>query len=525
VTFAPPPPRYAWPINYGGATSSQQTWAGAGQAGTQYAYANVGTSAWTIQRGNNQPSLQVGDRFQIWQTQGGGAFPTLAPWDSNAMDLFRVNQLVANDGSYSTITQTDSTVYTVQGVMYAANNSSCNIYFTPVPQYSTNNTYGVVSLPRPTQPRWLGQIAHVNGLNYSYVYPGGCDQMSFNLACEPDYRTDALNPGRIIQAFRGGSCVWEGYLLEATPTATGWQCTANGNSTYATNYVAYYPSNDWTADIPINYAINRGLRWTNPGIGSPSGIYLGPVQDSGSIMISDFLSLLCTGGTLGWNLTPPAFSTIPAGPWILSVAPMPMDVTGTLTQSPTLMLATTDPAGRTLNGTYNTICIKYEFAADKAATSTKAATSATYAYTFADIPSSVAKYGRQEYYIDASTAGLNSSDANPSPLTAAQAQQVALNILTKYVRANWGGTFTAGPNSLMNIGGTPVDLGTNLCGQVCKLVLNDAPYGGEVTMGPTEFLIGAYAYDEDSLTATITPYQAVGADIASLVSAIYPGLA
>jgi hypothetical protein len=189
------------------------------------------------------------------------------------------------------------------------------------------------------------------------------------------------------------------------------------------------------------------------------------------------------------------------------------------------MLATTAPVSRTLAGIYNTIIIKYLVKADTAATKTTTASAATYAWTFADIPSSVAAYGRYEYYVDCSTAGLNNSDASPAPLTAAQAQQIGQNILAKYVNACWGGSYTAGPNQLMNIGGTPVDLGTNQCGKIVSLTLNDAPYGGQVSIGNTEFIIGAYAYDEDSLTATITPYQAVNTDISSLIAGLYPGIA
>lgn len=866
-------------------TDVQQSWAGAGQAGTRYAAAQVNTSAWAVTRGSNQPAMQAGDKFQIWYTPGGSAFPSLQPWDTNAIDLFKVNQLTANDGTYPTVTLTDPTVYTVQGLTYNAEGTTSTLYFTPVPTYSLNNSYGVVSLPRPTQPRYIGQIGHVNGLTYSYVYPGGCDQMTFNLAVEPDYRTDALNPGRIIQAFRGGSCVWEGELTEPVPTATGWQVTANGNSTYGTNYLAYYGT--WNADDPVNKAINRGMRWVNPGIGSPSGIYLGPVQDPGSLAISDFMSLLTTGGALVWNLVPPAFSTIPAGPWVLQFSSSPMDLTGVVTSPATLLLASTTPVARTIQGTYNaqplssrvrladgtwstigtlnpgdrvidpygedskvdgvypkgvrpvyrvtladgtsaeacdqhlwnvetvgklgkpvrtlstldlkaavegkasgvyngvrvvpsgpmnfdaqedlpidpyilgvllsegslsvpgvaftqdaantdmldrvrdslpenhdlksvtdsrgiststhairgdgsrkagsnkvlealrnlglygkrswekfipemykrasladrqallqglmdgdgcvhqtkrgrpvttftssseqlrdevadlvrtlggrcftktitgvtytsptqktkkaardaykitsmnlplnpfymqrkaelfvpgnafrarkvisveylreeevscisvsasshlyitdndipthnTMIIKYLVKPDTAATKSTAATAATYAWTFADIPSSVAKFGRQEYYIDCSTAGLSNSNASPAQITAAQAQAIGVNILSKFVNANWSGSYTVSPNQLMNIGGTPVDIGTNMCGQICQLACNDAPYGGQVTMGAVKFLIGGYSYDEDSITATVTPYQGTGTDMASLVAALYPGIA
>src|ERR1700679_3220674 len=95
-----------------------------------------------------------------------------------------------------------------------------------------------------SRPRWLGQIGHVEGLQYSWVCPGGCDQLTCNLMVEATIRTEAMNPGRIVQAFRGGGLIWEGILQEPQPTTSGWTITAVGAGNYGTNYVAYYP-NTW----------------------------------------------------------------------------------------------------------------------------------------------------------------------------------------------------------------------------------------------------------------------------------------
>jgi hypothetical protein len=531
VSFDPPEPATAWPVNYGGTTNVQQAFAGAGTAGTTYGYAQVNTSAWALQRGNNQPAMSVGDRFQIWTTdiagEGGGSFPKLSAYSAGAIDLFDVADLIANTGKYSVVTLKENTTFTVVGMTYNSAGTTSTVYFTPVP--SSGNpatTDGFVSLPAPKNPRWIGSVGHVNGLSYTYTFPGGPDSMTFTLAVPPDYRDVAINLGRIIQAYRGGAVVWEGIITEPVPSATGWNVTANGNATYGANYACYY--NSWTADSPVNLAINRGMRWTNPGIGSPPGIYLGPVQDNGSIMVSDFMTLLCTGGALYWVLTPPAVSTIPAPPWKLGVGTLPIDQqTGNLTVSPTLTVSSTNPMGRSTNGVINTIIVRYMVTQDTDATSTKAATSATYSQVFVDNPQSVKAFGRQEYYVDCSTAGLNNSDADPAPITQAQAIAIGQNILTKYINANWSSSVTVAPGQLMNAGGVAMDpgCGHNINGQPVKVVLTDASYGGQVSMGPIEFLVGGYTWDEDSVTGTITPYQATGTDIDNLIAALYPGIA
>src|SRR5262245_32144136 len=120
--------------------------------------------------------------------------------------------------------------------------------------------------PAGNRPRHLGQIGHVNRLVYGYVNPGGCDQMTCLLQAPTDIRTEALNPGRIVQIDRGGQCVWDGKLMEPTPTAEGWEISAIGTGQAGADYMGYYTQTWGTSENePINRAIARGLRWTNPG--------------------------------------------------------------------------------------------------------------------------------------------------------------------------------------------------------------------------------------------------------------------
>jgi hypothetical protein len=459
----------------------------------------------------------------------------------------------ANSGLPAPLVAADMTMQTVVAVQQQSNNS-WYVYFAPgtnstVPSIST---IGMVTVPRPMNPIWLGSIGHVNQINYTYALPGGPDQLTCNLQVEPNYRTTALNPGRIITAHRGGSCIWEGQLTEPVVASTGWTLTCNGVGTYGSNFGAWWQneagpvknSSGWTSDGPIDFAIARGLRWQNLGVGSPSGIYLGPVQDPGSLTITDFLNLLCTGGALTWELVQPGgCGNMPPSPWVLKVYSMPTDVSGnplvagpattnvvtttvkgkavrtdTLVQGarvpPDLYLINTNPVSRTITADYNTVIVYYESAAASTASSTTTATSNSYSTTFASIPGSVEAHGRLEYYLDVTNAGA---------MTRAQAAAIGQNVLNKYIRANFSNAFTVQPGQLTNIGGVPVDIGCNWNGAMVTVQVVNEAYGGEVAMAPITFLVGEYEFDDDTQTALITPYQNARTDISSIIAQLYPG--
>lgn len=461
----------------------------------------------------------------------------------SAPDLFNVAGMF--DGFYAV---KDPALCAVVSTRQAASNS-WYVYYSPYnPAVVAKPGFdGIVTVPELSHPKWLGQVGHVAGLTYSYSVPGGPDQLSCQLQVEPNYRTDAINPGRVITAYRGGSCIWEGTLTEPTPTPTGWTLTANGCGTYGTNFGAWWQLDfpaSWSVEAPIDAAIARGLRWVNNGLNNPGTAYLGPVQNPGSLTITDFLNLLCTGGALSWQVVQPASaSSFPPGPWVISLFPLPTDMTGnTVAQQvtaslssglyalnrwsrtdlssslsrrpPDLYIVNTNPIGRTITADINTLVLYYEVSPDTAATDTAPAIAATYNTTFADIPASVAVHGRLEYYLDVSSAG---------PMTQPQAAQIAQNVLSKYIRANFSGSFTVQPGQLLNIGGYPVDLGCNWGGYIASVQVENFAAGGEVGFGPMTFQIGEYTFNDDTQTASITPYQNAQTDIASVIAQLYPG--
>ena len=574
VTWQPPLPQRAFQILSAGVTSENMDIAGLGGDGKRYGYFVVNTVQWTVQEGFHVPPVQPGEQFQVWQVNSptwgstwvnppvfgsGDALPNLSnlsPVSPNSPDLFNVYGLTQKrelGGATTPYVIADAVLHTVVAVTQSSSNS-WYVFFSPNINIAiTPQLMGIVTIPKPFNPRYLGQIGHVSALNYTYSIPGGPDQLTCLLQVEPNYRTDALNPGRVVTAHRGSSCIWEGELTEPVPAATGWTITANGAGTYGTNFGAWWQQNSeglanykgWQPDAPVDFAIARGLRWLNRGIGKPAGIYIGPQQNPGSLTITDFMNLLCTGGQLVWELVPPASaSSWPPGPWELVVYNLPTDQSGNPLAAgppqkvqfgagpgrnrwvrsdlllsrprrpPDLMLVNTSPIGRTIVADYNTLILYYQSSPDITATSVKPAHAATFSTTFVDNPASVAAHGRMEFFLDISNAGAMSQLA---------AQQIGLNVLSKYIRANFTNAFSVMPGQLLNPGGFPVDLGCNWVGSVCTVQGVNAAQGGEVGLTPLTFIIGQYEFDDDTQTATVTPYQNVKSDISSVIAALYPG--
>lgn len=343
----------------------------------------------------------------------------------------------------------------------------------------------MTSHPDGSMPRWLGSIGHVSGLTYSYTCPGGADQMSCVLQVPPTFRTDAMDPGRLVRIFRGGSCVWFGILNEPTPDVPGWTITAHGAGTFGTSYAAFY--NTWNLNDPVDQAISRGLLWTNPGIG---GGWLAQQIDSASQTVTDHLNLLTVQSAQVWQID--RWNT-------LQVGAIPSVVNR--------LLVATDPVARTVSDDITTVFLKYE-ASDDGQGNT------TYNLTDAFDQTDIDMHGATEVYADLSNAGVMSSTS---------AKAVGTNVLARYQRAAWAGPFTVRYGQLLTTGGSPIDLGTERAGTVCRLLVTDAPFGGEVPTGEITFTVGQYAYSDDDQTAQITPMLSARADFSSLLALISPG--
>lgn len=565
ITFDPPLPRRAFPILASESSTTADNFGGSSNDGQSYGKFTIDASFWSGETSSGVPPMQVGEKFQIytWYQSGHPFYPSGGPpgYGANlslggAPDLYRNDYMI--DGNGNTAKQWTpkfSTVRTVVGVIHPSDDT-WYVYFSP--DLLTTDTQidttrdGIVTVPEPYNGVWLGTLAHEEGLNYSWSIPGGPSTLSFNLAYSPQKRVPALNPGRILQAYRGASCIWEGVMMEPSPSGTGWSCSANGAGTYGQNSAAMYDPASVIGSTTLSYtsnavdnvlrkSIGRGLRWDDSdGIGNPSGLYLSNAQDSGTMNVEDFLNQVTSGGSLYWSIEPPAGAKVPAGPWKVRIRQYPSTIDGNPLDAgpstpeqwsvnewqrldlkaklrrlpPDLYILNVNPIPRTVSNDYNSLVIKYQNQADQVASSTVKAQAATSVVTVVDNPASVAKHGRNEYYLDITQDG-----------TYTEAQVIALgqNVLNKYVRASFTQAFTVQPGQLLTNGGVPVDLGCNWVGKVAMVQVDNQAFGGEVSFGPITFLIGDYSYDDATQTATITPFQNQFTDLSSVISQLYPG--
>lgn len=343
--------------------------------------------------------------------------------------------------------------------------------------------------------RWLGTLGAVRDVKYSFTYPGGDDQLSCTFIADYDaerFRTQAFNLGRLVVANLGADTVWNGALLSPVPTAgTGQLLTANGSGNYGGDYLAEY-SGAWSTnpDASVNAAITRGLDWVNPGIGSPAGMWLGQKVDSGAQTLTELLNLVTSKGGLAWTVDQRARGNV------LSLETLPVD-------ADRLLICTT-PVPRTRGGEPNSILIRYNSAFDTDFP-------AIYQTTRVVNQASIDLHGRHERYLDLSSSGV---------MTAGQAQAVGVLIFQRYQDATYAGPFTALPGQLLTIGGQPINLATERAGHVIRLIGLDFDWGGELVPTRPQFIVANYAWDETAQQATITPFQSLRTDFASVVGLV-----
>jgi hypothetical protein len=345
--------------------------------------------------------------------------------------------------------------------------------------------------PQGASSRWLGALGHINGLTWDHIYPGGANQMSCTVAQPPQWRTDALNPGRLVEIWRGASRVWHGILDEPVPDTTGWSVTAHGAGTYGNSFMADYTT--WTIDNVINRAIARGLPWTNVGIGSLG--FMQTVAEDASLTVTDFLNNATIQAGLLWNIDSRQGN-------LLTVQPPPS------TNTPDRILVCTVPNPRTLAAGLNSLWYTY--------VSAQTGSTQTDTTSLVSNAAAILIHGNQEQQVDMTPAGL---------MTAAAAKAAAQNILNQYISANYAQAFNVYKGQYLTIGGSPIDLGTETAyPHVARLILTDGSYGGEVVQTPVTFVVGDYSYDDDSQMAAVTPYQSYKTDLQTLLTAVVPKL-
>jgi hypothetical protein len=340
--------------------------------------------------------------------------------------------------------------------------------------------------PEMTQQRFLGTVGHVQGLTFDSTLPGGDDAMSCLLQVDPGFRVDAVNTGRTVCVYRNSDLpLWTGQLMEPTPTQDGWQLSAVGNGGLGANFAGYYSA--WNLDNPVDQAISRGLPWRHTAAGDSAfpGGWLLQQPDVASFFITDHMNNITSKQGMTWKV---------ARDGTVTVFPIPSGANR--------LLVCTDPIPRTLYGNLTTIYLKYVVTDDGQGNQ-------TYATTAVFNQAAINQFNAHETYVDITDAGV---------LTLSEVQATGNYLLTMYTRAAWGGPFTAYAGQIMTMGGVPVDPATERAGNIYRVLVNDAPYGGEVNAGPIEFIGGQYSYDDDSASSSITPFQSYRTDIMSVLS-------
>jgi hypothetical protein len=412
--------------------------------------------------------------------------PALSGVGTLALSGYKLNTLagLSGSGTLSVLQATGGLVFASPGVA--------------TPQAQPGSSQVAVAPQGSNNWQFLGTVGAVTALTYSFQCPGGADKMTCTVMVPASYRSQLFWPGWKVRITRGGHTVWTGRLDEPTPTGAGWNLTAVGDGNRGADFAATYTST-WPASQPdqsINNAITRGLPWTNTaGIGTPSGAWYGQSVDSGAQTIAGLLTLVCTRGALVWYV-----NSQPGGFPGTDVTVFPLPVT------PNRLLISSNPVPRTLGGDVNSIIIRYQATAD---TTSSGGVAATYSTTTASNAQSIAAHGVTEAFIDLSDVGV---------MTATAAQAVGNNVLAIYQRASFTTAFTGSYGQLCNMGGTPIDPGTDPAGTVCKTILTDYGYGGEVVPGPVQFIVGGYSWDDFAQQFTITPYQGLDLSVSGLLS-------
>lgn len=300
-----------------------------------------------------------------------------------------------------------------------------------------------------------------------------------------------MTPGRRVEVWRGASLAWQGVLDEPQPADDGWTVTAAGIGSMGNDFCDIWSA--WrTPDDHINQAIARGLPWKNPGI-STTGIWLGDQQDSGSEQITDYLTESTVQGIVSWS--------VDSRDGTLTVAPIPTAVNR--------LLVCTAPVARTVTDDINRIFIKYQITNDDSAT----ASTATYGVAMAENTADVALHGPREYYYDLTANGI---------MAESDVIQNGNNILARYNRASFAGTFSVRQGQLLNLGGYPVDLGSEKAGFVARLMLSCFGYGGESSAVPVTILCGGYTYYDSTQTADVVPFNRVNSSLPDLLASVFP---
>jgi hypothetical protein len=334
---------------------------------------------------------------------------------------------------------------------------------------------------------WLSQLGTLSGVTYSTSFDGGpvTAQIGFEQAVNFDH--EALSFGRRIRAYAGTFPVWGGEIdspLRGQPWAISCQGIASTLAQYAAETaVASQTANIYDLATVIPNATGRGAPFTLPATAYPA-TGTGP---EGSITCDDAMAEAVSQGAH----------------WQMNYAGV-ITMTNSLPTVPTLVVFPGDtPGGRSGDGYANAVVGQYQF------------TDGSYHYdggagTTPANTAEIARWRRRELIQDLTGLGEITTDQ----AIGAYRAQLALVGATP----PWTSPITVGVGQIFTPAGAPVDpavvpaLPPTLV-QV-RLVDPDTLGNGQLP----QFVIGQAAYDGNTNTVQITPYQSARTDfLAALV--------
>src|SRR5580698_2400953 len=184
-SWAPPLPQRAFQILAAGSTTEDMGMAGGASDGVRYGYLVLNTTQWQLVEGAHQPPIQPGERFLIYSSSSSSGFANppafssgsaAVPSTSNAtasqyaIDLFNVYGMTENreNGGVNPQYVTPIPVLCTVASVQQSSSGAWYVYYSPWvgSDYTiTATNMGIVTIPLPYQPTWLGSLGHVAGIN------------------------------------------------------------------------------------------------------------------------------------------------------------------------------------------------------------------------------------------------------------------------------------------------------------------------------------------------------------------------
>jgi hypothetical protein len=282
---------------------------------------------------------------------------------------------------------------------------------------------------------WLSSIAAWSGLTYSFRYPGGGWEASWDLAgISVDFHHQALERGNAVEVFLGADRIWKGVLNE--PDRASWSCTAKGLGQLANAYIAFDGGGNTSSvpDTAVDAAITRGLPWTRPASLSNTA----EATASGTDGVNYLDTLLDT-----WSQHNDNRWIVDQDGQLLSVA------------DPTLPMWQMTPVSGVLGVADD------QYASTVYARFRDSGAAGAYTTTSSTDADAETRWGRVELAVDITPLG---------PITSTRAGQFASKMVAKdTARPGWTNDLEPGPYELVNLGGVQAEFGLVQAGQMVRL--------------------------------------------------------